>query len=592
MMHGPVETQMKGIQMTRNSRTRAILVLAAALMMPACRHHDDDPVPPPQPGETEPNDTPGTANYLGPQGGAYSRTGRINPMGDDDHFSVDVFTGSILTIDLANLPADYGLDLYDDLGALAASSNNTSTNPEQIVHVAATPGRYTILVYGVAGAFDAGLDYLLTVDVTLPGALEPRFGIGGIVPVNPDSGSFEMFNGGAVDAAGGFMYLVGGVGDGSATNPKWWIEKRLLSDGSLVWAAPSGSDPTAAVIGEATAVAIDVANGRMYVVGTEASGGGDMNWRFEKRLLSTGAHDATTFGGGTGIWGSAASFQDDAPTAVAIDGTWMYVVGYDEQMGAGNRQWRIEKRSLTTALEDLSFGTSGVILSSPSRDDGGPEDMAIDVANNVMYVVGTSLTAGGNLQWQIEKRSLSSGLGDFGFDTDGVYPIDHSAGDDELRSIAIDTTGGFMILVGDDSFLGGSNRRWRIEKRQLSSGNLIIGFGTGTGEAFVNQDPGFDFGLQAFLDGSSLYVSGLIHVNPPFPGENFRIEIQKWDVATGLPVATWGSAGVVIEDPTAFADGLAVLGADSTYLYLAGIDGLALVTGSSDSGWRIEKRTK
>ncbi|HLF40102.1 MAG TPA: hypothetical protein VI854_01380, partial [Acidimicrobiia bacterium] len=294
--------------MARNSWTRTILVLAAVLMVPACHHHDDDPIPPAAPpGETEPNDSPGGANYLGPAAGTYPVTGRIDPIGDDDYFGVDVLVGSILTLDLTNLPADYDLDLTDDMGFLVASSTNPSTTSEQIVHVASTAGRYAIMVYGAGGAFDAGQSYLLTVNVTLPGALEPRFGTDGIIRVDPDPGAFEAFNDGAIDLAGGFMYLVGGVGDGAGTNLRWRIEKRLLSDGSLVpgfgngGVAPLPIDPTVSVIGEATAIAIDVAGDRMYVVGTEVSGGGDLNWRFEKRLLTDGTLD-TSFGSG-GAWG-------------------------------------------------------------------------------------------------------------------------------------------------------------------------------------------------------------------------------------------------------------------------------------------------
>ena len=63
-------------------------------------------------------------------------------------------------------------------------------------------------------------------------------------------------------------------------------------------------------------------------------------------------------------------------------------------------------------------------------------------------------------------------------------------------------------------------------------------------------------------------------------------------ICSGVPVTTWGTGGVVSEDPSPLADGLAVIGADGAYLYLAGLENVDVSNGMQDQGWRIEKRTK
>jgi hypothetical protein len=587
--------QMKGKKMKTKLQlpVHAAWVLAAAMSLHACNSGGGSRG---KPAESEPNDTPQTADYLGPAGGTYSITGTIGAATDEDFFSVDALAGTVLTIDLANLPANYDVELYDSVGTLILSSTNASTTDEQIVHAAPAAELYYVFVFGAGGAFDAAQSYVLTVAVPQGGALDPSFGTNGIIRVNPDPGLDDMFNDGVVDVANGFMYLVGGAGDGTGTNSLWRIEKRLLSDGSLVPGFGNAgvvlSDPNPLTDGleEALALAIDPAGDRMYIAGGEVSVVPNTNWRVEKRLLSTGALDISFGPAGTGVWGSGPSTDDDQPTAIAIDGTWMYIAGHDEQLGAGNRQWRIEKWSLATAQLDGSFGAAGVVLSSPAGDEGGPADIAIDVAGNLMYVAGSSTAAAGDLQWHVEKRSLSTGAGIAAFGAAGLLPIDHSTEDDELRSLAIDAAAGFAYLVGDDGSKGGFDRQWRVEKRQLADGALVGAFGTG-GTILVDHGAGFDIGLNACLEDGNLYVSGLSHLNPPFPRENFRIQIEKRDAATGTLVASFGSGGVVIEDPTQFADGLAVLGADATHIYLVGVDGLGFVS-ARDAGWRVEKRTK
>ena len=48
--------------------------------------------------------------------------------------------------------------------------------------------------------------------------------------------------------------------------------------------------------------------------------------------------------------------------------------GYDESPGAGNEQWRIEKRNLSDGALVVGFGTGGVVTNDPSTGSGTSTD--------------------------------------------------------------------------------------------------------------------------------------------------------------------------------------------------------------------------
>ena len=68
---------------------------------------------------------------------------------------------------------------------------------------------------------------------------------------------------------------------------------------------------------------------------------------------------------------------------VAIDGSGVYVVGYDHNGAGSNAEWRVEKRNLTTGT--LIWGLSEHI----SSDYDYSNDIAVDVSG--VYVVGARL---------------------------------------------------------------------------------------------------------------------------------------------------------------------------------------------------------
>ncbi len=433
----------------------------------------------------------------------------------------------------------------------------------------------------------------------IPGDLQTGFGDGGsgVIQVNPDPGPYDTLEDVAVDAANGVMYAVGGVGNGAGTNYLWRIEKRLLSDGSLVAAFGTGGvvtvDPAPGALADeaAFAIAIDPANNVMYVLGSEYNGPSSMDWRVEKRTLDTGAPVLTFGTGGTGYETIIPSIDIDMPADIAIDGTSMILVGYDYGPSATDSQWRMEKRSLATGALDSGFGSSGVQLSNPGSGVDEPAQVVLDVAADRMYVIGTATGAG--LGWRMEKRLLSTAALDAAFDGDGVLVVDPSVGDDELRGIALDIAGGVFYLAGDDDAAGGYNHRWRMEKRQMSDGSLVAAFGA-AGLLTIEMGTGYDFALGVYLDGSVIYVSGLHHLNPPLPNQDLQVMVMRLDAVTGAQDSSWGLGGIMTVNPTALADGIAVFGSDATHIYLGGIENVDVINDPSTSniGWRIEKRTK
>jgi hypothetical protein len=227
------------------------------------------------------------------------------------------------------------------------------------------------------------------------GSLVPAFGTYGVVTSNPDIDSNDEAYGIAIDSTA--MYVAGY--DYSPGNYQWRIEKRSLIEGNLVGVYTSNPS---AWLDEAYDIAIDSTT--MYVVGYDHSTGyayGPQNtaWRIEKRSL--------TDGNLVGVYTSNPSTWLDEAYAIAIDSTMMYVVGYDQDLVNDpdypeNYQWRIEKRSLIDGSLVLGFGIAGVVTSDPSTRDDMPRGIAID--STAIYVVGYERRPEGNYQWRIEKR--------------------------------------------------------------------------------------------------------------------------------------------------------------------------------------------
>jgi hypothetical protein len=404
-----------------------------------------------------------------------------------------------------------------------------------------------------------------------PGASVPGFGTGGVVISDPSTGSDEAHSI-AIDSTA--MYVVGH--DDSPEewyDCQWRIEKRTLADGSLVTEFGSGGVVTSNPgIGWEKALGIAIDSTAMYVVGFDESPG-DPQWRIEKRTLADGS---LVSGFGTdGVVTSNPTTGYDIAYSIAIDSDAMYVVGFDYSPGS-NCQWRIEKRSLADGSLVSGFGTDGVVTSNPSTGRDVAQGIAID--STAMYVVGFDESPEFEYaQWRIEKRSLTDGSLVPEFGTGGVVTSNSGVGIGEAWDIVIDSTA--MYVVGEDWSPG--NAQWQIEKRSLTDGSLIPGFGTG---GVVTSDPstGRDVANSIAIDSTAMYVVG----RDESPG-NDQWRIEKRSLTDGSPVPGFGAGGIVTSDPSTSWDQAQGIAIDSNAMYVIGLD-----HSPGNEQWRIEKRFK
>ncbi len=332
------------------------------------------------------------------------------------------------------------------------------------------------------------------------GALDPAFGSGGVV-IEDLSPNAESLNTVALDAD--FMYVAGSDGSPGGNDSQWRIEKRRLDDGTLDLTFGTAGAVTTNPSLESDSVTAVVLDGMfLYAVGGDRVPG-QARWRIEKRLLSDGLLDPA-FGIG-GVVVSDPSTESDFPTDCALDGSFLYIVGNNAVPPTnGDYEWRIERRSTTDGVLDSGFGTAGVVTwdSGPARDSA--TRIAID--SSYMYVVGYHDPGGlGDDAWAIHKRSLLDGALDSVFGSGGIVVSNPSMQSDRTRSIAID--GSHLYVVGSDESPGPSMSQWRVERRSLVDGALDPVFDL-DGVVTENPSARGDSPAGVALDSSFIYIIG------------------------------------------------------------------------------------
>ena len=340
----------------------------------------------------------------------------------------------------------------------------------------------------------------------------------------------------AVDDTG--VYIVGNdVSPGEAID-QWRIQKRNLTDGSIIWEETSDPSPASEM-----PLGVSVDDTGIYVVGYDQSPSSGIQWRIEKRSLTDGSL-IPSFGTG-GVATSHPSTSDDEASGVAVDETGIYVVGFDQS--PGDYEWRIEKRSLT----------DGSIIWEQSSNPSARDDYAFGVAVDAsgVYIVGIDESLGmTDHEWRIEKRSLTDGS------IIWEQPSNPGAGDDRALGVAVDGTG--VYIIGFDWSSGG--REWRIEKRSLVDGSPIPTFGTG-GVVTSNPTAENEEALGVALDASGIYVVGF----DQSPGDSeWRIEKRHLSAPdfsisadpSSISIA-WGASGsstINITSRYGFSDAVAL----------------------------------
>jgi hypothetical protein len=328
-------------------------------------------------------------------------------------------------------------------------------------------------------------------------------------------------------------------------------------------------DNTTSGVDEANAIAID--DTYMYVVGFEPG-----KWRIEKRRLDTGLLEESFGEDGNG---AAYSEVTGEAKTIAVDDMYMYIAGDD--YSAGNYNWRIEKRLLADGSLDENFGSNGVIIRSPSNENESSRAIVID--DNYMYIAGSDRANGQtDAQWRIEKRNLSDGT------LIDAITENPSTDDDIPYAIAIDDS--YMYVSGYDRIPGSSNKpgkgngrktvsnaQWRIEKRSLADLSLVL-------SVTENPTDDTDVAKAVAIDGEHLYVVGSQELG--FFDTAWRIEKRYLD---NLSLCSdFGNNGVIVED-FGYDDQPESIAIDANNMYIAGFS--ADIGGGGDTAWHIEKRS-
>jgi hypothetical protein len=200
------------------------------------------------------------------------------------------------------------------------------------------------------------------------------------------------------------------------------------------------------ITGQGGLIARDVAvdSTYMYVVGYDAT----PTWRIEKRRLDTGALVAAF--DGDGLIGG----QGLRAYGITIDSTYMYVGG--EETAGATRDWRIEKRRLDTGALDPSFGTAGVVIST-----GGYRTFQVARDSTDLYIAGDDDAP---WDWRIESRRLDTGGPELSFGGSGA--VTSSTESESAWDLAVDST--YLVVVGYNE-----TPDLRIERRLISDGSLF-----------------------------------------------------------------------------------------------------------------------
>lgn len=415
------------------------------------------------------------------------------------------------------------------------------------------------------------------------------------------SANDDTVNGTVVDDTNGYFFTVGDNGS------NWVIEKRRIADGALCTSTNCGTtfgtggrvteDVASSTTEKALSVAVDINDGKIYVVGND-NVPGNLQWRVEKRDMLTGSLD-TSFNS-TGILQSNPTSSADEAAIVVLDtvNNYVYAGGYD---GTSGNEWRVEKYRMsdgaycTAANCGTQFGTSGVYTNNVSSGDDNIRTMTLDPTNAYLFVAGQAANGGGSKkQWTLYKLHATNAVActaaECGtqFGTSGVYTSDpDNARDDQLLGLQVDAAADAIYLGGYEA-TGSSSTRWRMEKISMTTAARDSTFNnascnSGTGNAVcANFTSGNDKIADISLDGAGgyLYILGVTDE----AGTDSGWRVQKRNRSDGSLVSAWATSGTATINPSSVKDppsGI-LMDVDRNLLWAAGGD---RTLGASNMQW-------
>lgn len=251
-------------------------------------------------------------------------------------------------------------------------------------------------------------------------------------------------------------------------------------------------------------------------------------------------------------------------TSVAVNGGILYVVGHNDTSGVDDSQWITEARSSATGA--LLWRQTSNPSVNISNVIFNDTANAVAVDNTSVYTAGRSLGPSIN-RWRIEKRNKTTGALDSTFDGDGIAEF----------SLSSNTSGEPMALRVDAGalYLAGYDQGWRMQRVDAATGTNVWTTNTNLPDASSAK--------ALVLDDTALYVAGFQVVRL----SDLQWRIEKRDRATGALITAFNNGGVLtlnLSGGRDFAEGIAL---DPTGLYIAG----SVSSGSGSNGqWRVEKR--
>lgn len=198
-------------------------------------------------------------------------------------------------------------------------------------------------------------------------------------------------------------------------------------------------------------------------------------------------------------------------------------------------------------------------------------DLAID--NSSMYVVGQDGTLGlGRQQWRIEKRNLSDGNLVAGFGVNGIVQNDPQPNQpDDPVAIDIDASG---IYIAGWMIANANNftTGWRVEKRNATTGALVSGFATSGVYTYNPSTSASEYANDVVSNGTNIYVVGS-------QNNNGEWHMKCLNATNGSQV--WQQTS----NPSSGSDIARAVAVDASGVYIAGSDNTP-----GNEQWRIEKR--
>lgn len=358
------------------------------------------------------------------------------------------------------------------------------------------------------------------------------------------------------DASG--VYIVGYEGYASPTGMKMRIEKRSHADGNIIW--EKTFNPRNQGFAEIYDIVIDA--NFLYIAGANyvCCFNSDLEWRVEKRVLTDGS---LVWSMGDNF--SAGDFRWDKALGVAVDATGVYAVG--RMQSGATVLWRAEKRSLIDGniiwtrnqavggawAYSATVDSSGLYVISPilvgSQTQWYIVKLSLYDGNNVLWAQTTNFSApnsypqgvavsglslyivGTDPSWSIDKRDANNG---------GLiwHKTENSIGYSTPYDVILNSSGDIYIV----GFRQDLSNLWRIERRD-SNGVLQLPWPK---EFDPTQYGDVASGISIGPGRSSVYIAGYSSYDPN--NQQWRIEkreIVTTPICTGSVSIAWTDANII-----------------------------------------------